>query len=137
LVLTRTTPRHQIPEDSILNFYCRENIKSYAVVFYRVATRHIQLNNGLSATFPRQQMDTTVEMLLQEALFPVRREVHLRCEPRGLRVFQPEDGSCMFLHTESSYARDSIRHSHRRERIKSCSIFVVYAAKCRTMCELQ
>jgi hypothetical protein len=56
----------------------------------------------------------TMEIPLQEALFPVSREIHPCWEPRGLKMgFHHEGGGDMFLpnigsyknHTTSSYPR--------------------------------
>jgi hypothetical protein len=38
-----------------------------------------------------------MEMPLQAALFPVRHEVHPRCELKGYRIFHPENGGFVFL----------------------------------------
>jgi hypothetical protein len=38
-----------------------------------------------------------MQILLQETVFPIRREIRLRCEPTGLRISHPEDGGDMFL----------------------------------------
>jgi hypothetical protein len=47
--------------------------------------------------------DTTVEIPLQEALFPVCHEVHPCCKPKGLRLIHPDDGGDMFPWNIGSY----------------------------------
>jgi hypothetical protein len=46
---------------------------------------------------PRSQTETIMEIPFQEGLFTVRSEAHPRCEPRGLKVYHPEDGGNVFL----------------------------------------
>jgi hypothetical protein len=57
---------------------------------------------------------------LQEALFPVLPKVHPRCEPKGLRVFHPEDGGDMFLRNFDSY-KSHMASSHPRRQHLNCS----------------
>jgi hypothetical protein len=59
--------------------------------------------------------DTTMEITLQEALFSVRRDVHPRCKPRGLRIFNPEDGGDVFLRNVVSYKNNTTLSYPRRQ----------------------
>jgi hypothetical protein len=52
-VLTRATRRRHIPEDRILHYYNRENIRSYIVILCGEANnRHISRSNGWSTVLP-------------------------------------------------------------------------------------
>jgi hypothetical protein len=57
---------------------------------------------------------------LQEALFPVRREVNHCREQGGFIVFRPEDGADMFLRNDCSY-----KEPHRTVISQKTAFFIV------------
>jgi hypothetical protein len=100
-----------IPEDSIIRCYRCENTKAYTVFLY--GRLIISFDEAMSSRLYLHGKAQQWRYPVQEALFPVRRQVHPRCEPRGLRVFHLEDGGDIILrnvgsyknHTASSYPR--------------------------------
>jgi hypothetical protein len=81
----RTMRRHHIPEDSIHHRSRRENGKYYIVGPY--GRLIITFDESTAAKlYLYGNTDTSMELPLQVALFPDRREVHYRCKTKGTDV---------------------------------------------------
>jgi hypothetical protein len=76
MLLTRAKRCHHIPKDSIIHCYRHENIKSDIVVLY-VRLIIDTLTKQRLVVYNSMATDTTMEVPLQETLFPVRREVRI------------------------------------------------------------
>jgi hypothetical protein len=78
-----------------------------------------------------KKRDATMEILLQDALFPVRREIHSR-EPRRLTVPHPEYGGDMLLRDQFLQELHSVVLSQKTEFIfkLSCADFPWLMCKC-------
>jgi hypothetical protein len=111
------------PKDSVLRLYI--------VSPYGEAKQDTPLSNDISTIIPRWRIYTTVEVPLQVALFPVRREAHPRCSRKTHEHYHPDDGgdvpetSVLTIATRFDIPED-IHHCYRRENIPGGSVLGPY-----------
>jgi hypothetical protein len=102
------TTLHNIPEDCILHSHRSEHQKSYNICYSCYILR--MLSSGMWW----RRVVLVTDILLQGTLFPVRSEVHSRCQPRG-HVFVHTEVGDMFLRNVFPYKNNTASSNPRRQ----------------------